>query len=301
MMKNNKFFLLVILFLIFSINSHAEDPIAQAKQYFQMGKYDESLKICNNIKRVYPDSEWVLSASLLSAQIYQKKNQIEKAVNEYSSIIKDFKKTPQAEEAFFEIARMFMLKGNNERAIHAYDLYLNNYAHGQYKVMALFNIASICKDGKNYDKALTYYDEILKNYVSDAWFYNWSAIYSAEIYHEKKKYDKANEYYDMVIKNEDNKYLYNLATLYKGINFIDKGDYKPAEDLFQNMIKNNALFTEESLIGLAIVQYKQEEYDLSRESLSALLDDFPDTIWKSYAEEKIRIIDKKLAKIKQKE
>lgn len=301
MKKNNRLVFLFIIFLFINSPLFAEDPIKQAEKYFQLGKYEEALKTCNNIKQIYPDSDWALTAGLLSAKIYEKKNQTEKAVDEYKSIIKDFRKNPQAEEAFFEIGKLFMSKNNYDRAINAYNLYLKNYPRGQYKVMALFNIASLYKIKGDYDKALFNYDEILHNYVSDVWFYNWSAIYSGHIYHSKRNFDKATEYYDMVIKNDENKYISTLASLYKGINFIDKGDNKDAEDLFQNMIKNRSLFVEEALIGLAIAQYKDGDYELAKESFSTLVDTFPDTLWKTYADEKIKILDKRLAKIKQKE
>ncbi len=301
MKKNNRSFFLIIFFLFITLHLFAEDPIVQAEKYFQIGKYEEALKICNNLKQVYPDSDWALQSALLSAKIYQKKEQTEKAVEEYTSIIKEFKKNPQAEEAFFEIGRIFMLKNNYDRAINAYNLYLKKYPRGQYKVMALFNIASLYKGKGDYDKALSSYNEILQNYINDVWFYNWSAIYCGHIYHSKRNFNKAAEYYDMVIKNDENKYFSTLASLYKGINLIDSGDNKAAEDLFQNMIKSRSLFVEEALIGLAIAQYKDGDYELAKESFSTLIDTFSDSLWRTYADEKIRIIDKRLAKIKQKE
>ncbi len=290
----NKIFFCFLFFFILPVIS--DDLINQAESLYQKGKYEEAIKICLKIKKVYPGSDWDLSAHFITAKIYEARGENEKAIEEYKKIIFNFKDNIYAEEAFFYIAKIRTKMGQYINAVKAYEAYIQKFPDGKYIILAIFNAALIYKQNANYSEALNKFNDILRKYNSDFWFYNWSAIYSGHIYAEKGDFDKAIEYYDRVIKKENNEALLSLANLYKGMIFIKKKDYEKAKDTFQKILKTTSSFSEEAMLGLAEANFKSGEYELANEIYQSLLEIYPDTVWKNYAENKIKKLKKFLEK-----
>jgi len=291
-----KIFLFIYIFLFSLII--AEGPVEQANKYFKIGKYNEAIQIYSKVKEVYPDTDWARISVLMIAKSLEKLGKIEDAIDEYKVLITKHKNTDFAEEAFFAIARLRAAKGDTDNSIKAYESYLKSYPRGQFKSMALFNIASLYKEKKRYSEAIEKYNEILNNYPNEIWFYSWSAINIGHIYMIKDNYDAAFESYQRVLNVEDNKFLYTLSLLYKGQAFIEKGDYKTAVTIFQNILKTTTYFSEEALYGLAKAYYKSNMLVMAKETLESLLQLYPNTIWKNEVNSKLKNIKKRLEKEK---
>jgi tetratricopeptide (TPR) repeat protein len=297
--RNNKSLVYAALFLLISpvllaVDKPPENPLEQADKFYSMEKYKEALGIYEKIIATYPGTDWASMAYLMSARAYEKMGKMDDADAEYKVIINKHAKSGIAEEAYFAIARIRSGKGKSAEALRAYDSYLKNYPAGEFRVMALFDVACIYKEKGNSSAALDKFGEILKNYPNEAWFYSWAAIYTGHIYYMKKDYDTAIESYQRVLNTKDNQMLYTLSCLHRGQACIEKRDYKTAENIFQNIIKTTQYFTEEALYGLARAEYDSSEFDLAKETLTSLVQLFPDTVWKADAERKLARIQKKL-------
>jgi tetratricopeptide (TPR) repeat protein len=157
-------------------------------------------------------------------------------------------------------------------------------------------MASIYKDKGDKTSALKIYNEIILNYPEDLWTHSWAAIYSGHIYSGLGKYDEAVKSYDKVIKTPGNAFLASFSELSKGEAYLSGKDYDSAEETFQKLIKSSKYFSEEALIGLGNTHFENKEYDLAKEVFQSIGDLFPDSVWLTYAENKMKIIEKKLAK-----
>jgi tetratricopeptide (TPR) repeat protein len=287
----------IVIFLFFLITTlSSQDLIQQAENLYKNEKYDDVLKICLRVYQIYPKSDWELTAHKLAARVYEKRNQLEKAIDEYKKIITNFTDNLQVEEAYFSIARLRMLMNQDANALKAYEAYLQKFPDGKYNILAIFNMGLIYKTNGNFTSALNKFNEIIRYYNNDLWFYNWAAIYSGHIYAEKGDYDKAIEYYDRVVKRDKDNSMYSLALLYKGRVFIQKKDYKTAQMVFQQILKFSSAFSEEAMIGLADAYYKAGEYELANEIYQSLIEIYPSTVWKNYVENELKKIKNLLKK-----
>jgi len=303
-MKNKLILSLVILFSVFTGYLYAEEqtiktgakvaeePLAQAKKYFDMGRYEEAIKIYNMIKIKYPDSSWVLEAQNMTAKTYEKQGKLQKAIDEYTDIINKNKESEKTEEVFFNIGRLLSDNHQMDRAINAYNLYTKRFPSGQYFVVAVFNMASLQKEKGDTNAALKNYEIIMTDYPNESWFYNWSAIYSGHIYYKHKEYGKALGYYERVSAKTNNKYLKTLASLYTGMVYMDTDKIDEAKNVFQAILKTTNIFTEEALLGLGNAHYKAKEFEEASEVYQSLMDMYPETNWKNDIERKLEDITK---------
>ncbi|MEI7640673.1 MAG: tetratricopeptide repeat protein [bacterium] len=303
-MKNKLILSLILLVSVFTGYLYAEEntikteakvseePLAQAKKYFDMGRYEEAIKIYNMIKIKYPDSKWALDAQTMAAKTYEKQGHLQKAIDEYTDIINKNKESEKTEEVFFDIGRLLSDNQQIDRAINAYNLYTKRFPSGQFFVVAVFNMASLQKEKEDTNAALKNYEIIMTDYPHESWFYNWSAIYSGHIYYKRKEYSKALGYYERVSTKADNKYLKTLATLYMGMVYMDTNKIAEAKNVFQTILKTTNIFTEEALLGLGNAHYKAKEFEEASEVYQSLMDMYPDTNWKNDIERKLENITK---------
>lgn len=220
-----------------------QEGLMKAQMYQQAYRYDDALKIYNQILNIQEDC---IPAYNHQGHIYSELNQPDKAIKCYQ---KALEYQPKAQVAWSSMAMVYLNEGNFKKANECYDKALDlipdddvSLANNAFCLMQLgefdksiemskksleinpsssvyCNIALCYEMQEDYENALEVYDEGLKNIPSPTLYNNkaWSL-------RKTKQFDDALKNYEKAIKIDGEKapYLKNIAATYKEMGDLEK-------------------------------------------------------------------------------
>lgn len=225
-----------------------QEGLMKAQMYQQAYKYDDALKIYNQILNIQEDC---IPAYNHQGHIYSELNQPDKAIECYQ---KALEYQPKAQVAWSSMAMVYLKEGDFKKANECYDKALDlipdddtSLANNAFCLMQLGefnksiemskksleitpsssvynNIAWCYEMLEDYEKAIEIYDEGLKNTPSPALYNNksWSLRKLNQFDEALKNYEKAIE-----IDGEKALYLKNIVATYK-----EMGDFEKAHEYY---------------------------------------------------------------------
>jgi TolA-binding protein len=200
-----------------------------AKSLYNAQKYGKAIESFKKYLERYPESPNIADAKFYLAESYLKDNQIDKALEEFNTVI-------------------------NERK-------------SNYYTRSILRVADIYFNNKQYNKALDYYQKLLaESNNGKERSIAWASL--METYFKLEKYDSVQYYADHILTHSKYSMDANKASLYLGKVAYKKGNYDKAIDNFIstiNMAKDeNAA---EAKYMIARIQYDQKKYKESLETL----------------------------------
>lgn len=251
---NNIFFIIFILFLLFSFSCSSRNPtiksdikkkidylINQANGYFQNNQIDKALTTLNEAYQLsisIDDIDRIVKSSLKLVEIYIFVNQPDKAyflIIFCKKIVEKENKKNYLSSIFFYLAKYYEIKQKLDDAIASYKEAISKATNNLDKSIALNSLGLLYLKSSNFDEALNYLlqaykiNQKLKNYIQLA-----NNAYNIAIcYLNKKEFLKSLTYalnaleYDKISENP-----YNiladcklLAKIYEALNDIESAIY----------------------------------------------------------------------------
>jgi TolA-binding protein len=214
-----------------------------AKNLYYEEKYKSAITMFEGYISRYPSSANTSDGMYFLGDSYYNLGNMEKATQYFSIVIKE-RKSSFVSRALQRMADLSFTKQNYTAARNYFLLYNINAKNKREKSNALLGLMETYYLLSNYDSTIYYAEEVLKN--------------------------------GNVNINAESK-----ANLYLGRAFYAKKEYEKATDYFLNLINfNNEITSAEAQYYIAEIQYDQEQYKQSIESLYYLNNNFAsDDYW----------------------
>jgi tetratricopeptide (TPR) repeat protein len=177
--------------------------------------------------------------------VYGKLNQLDLAIKEYKHVLKVNDHFPTAH---FNLGKVYEIKGVPDEAIKEYYLAIKKQ-HDFYQ--AYFNLANIYSRRKEYQKAIETYEEFLKYKPSMPVAY----LELGKVLIKTEKVDEAFKYFSKAAELDSN---YVPAKVAIGNIFMMKGNFKKAEEIYQQVLRIDPKnFTVYNNLGLIYLQQEK--------------------------------------------
>lgn len=178
--------------------------LALGEFYLNNNKYDEALKIANDLINKYQGDRAMLSqARFLKGNVYESQGQWDKAMAEYNKLRDNYTDTPIGIRVPIYIGDHFKGIGRFEESVKAYSEATNYYENLEDKNRgnALGYAAAVCLidsyiNLNNYEIAGKYLEDTVKNYPSDTTYMELLPKVEAIYVKKLQKPEKAIEIYE---------------------------------------------------------------------------------------------------------
>ena len=253
-----------------------KDALQGAQEaYAQAGREEEFIVILEEFKKRNPDSSALEGIEYESAKTLYYNEKYKQAISSFNKYMKSYPASANIPDAKYFLAESYLKTGDEK---NAYELY-NQVVAGKtsiYVNRAIQRLAEINKSNNNPQVSKDYYQLLLSSSRSKKDQFNaWLGL--MENYYKLGNYDSVS-YYANEILNHGNVSIdaQNKAYLYNGKAAYAKQDYEKATDHFLNTLnsakdENGA----EAEYLIADIQYKQQNYKQSLQTLYDLNENFP--------------------------
>lgn len=292
----NNFLSVLVLALFFSFTSCAYfNTFYNAQEYFEeaeklrlekdgeaipitaMDKYGKAIKKCQKVISDYPESKFVIDASLLLAKARYYRKDYDLAIDNLR-VVQNHGNPIYVEEANYWKALCKWKKGNVQTSLNDLTSLLASASSKKIKARCHLSLSKIMKELKKYRESLAHLEEagrLVSNLDEKG------AIYGrlAEMAFELNEYDLANEGYANVIAHSLSKEKVENAHLQILKIFRINKDYKTAQKKIKSMLIDDKFKRISGNLELELVQlYKsQGEYDEIESRLESIVNDYQKT------------------------
>lgn len=252
----------------------------------QIDRKDDAIETLQKCANVYPEGEFSDDAIFAYGQLYEQKNENEKAIAAFKKVRIEYPRTN------VYIASLIREANNNlllrkyqdallvlERANFAAQSIANqdsiglqyetqtNFENPQEAILYLRGEASNLAG--NYDQALMYFETFLNTFFGSNLEYK-SKLGAGWALLNLGKYDKAISYFDDIIKNSEESQLqvkYN-AQLYRAVTLVKSGDIDKAKtELDALSLSNSFPFKGAVMLELGQIYYTEKNYGQAKSVL----------------------------------
>lgn len=228
-------------------------------------------------------------------------------INRYETIIKDYPKSSHSAESMLRLARIYSDYLNDfERSIEEYKRLIKEFPNNAFSAEAGIDLAKVYLMRDDIENATKTLEQISKSRFSDAKAKDHANLIFADIEYYRGNIEKSKELYKALTLNPNsdiaNDAIRKFAFISENENFINpiqifsraeyaefRKDYKKALELYNevSIVSSGDNLVELALLRIAGIQFRENNYDLSRKSAQKLLNDFPESI---YADRMTKII-----------
>lgn len=220
-------------------------------------------------------------------------------INRYEAIIKEYPKSTHAAESILRLAQIYSEFLNNyERSIDEYKRLIKEFPNNAFSAEAGIELAKVYLMRDDIENATKTLEQISKSRFSDNKAKDYANLIFADIEYYKGNIEKAKELYKSLTMNPDsdiaNDAIRKYAFIVENENFINpiqifskaeyaelRKDYKKALEHYSevSVISSSDNLAELALLRMAGIQFRENQYDLSRKNAQKLLTDFPESIY----------------------
>ena len=276
-----------------------------------VSEYEECIEMTKD-KDVRAWGRWLL-AQFYHNNPHRRKDYLEKAIECYAEIVKEFLDYPFHEESLFRLGNLlFFEKFEHRKVCDVYQKLLKRYPQSKWVTIAKERIELI-RDNLTYPEALNdyilaekyfeqgKYEKSIQNLLDIIGKYPQSGLASealyflGDIYHFKlKDYDKAmDEYQNLIQKFPQNRFIANAQ--FKIGECCRKLEMWPeAIEAYKKFIKDYSQYGYSDYAQFYTGQCyeKLKDWKEAKNAYSLILTDYPESIWTDVARNRIKYLDR---------
>jgi len=243
--------------------------------YSQAGKEEDFAALLEEFKKNNPTSTELESIEYESAKTLYYNEKYKQSITSFNKYIQNYPSSVNLPDAKYFLAESYFKTGDLKNATDLYNQVVDGRS-GTYINRAIQRLAEINKNGNNSQASKSYYQLLLSSSRSKKDQFNaWLGL--MESYYKLGTYDSVTYYADQIL-NHGNASIdaQTKANLYSGKAAYALQDYEKATDFFITTL--NAAKDEngaEAQYLMADIQYKQQNYKQSLQTLYDLNENFP--------------------------
>lgn len=217
-----------------------------------MDKYGKTIKKCQVVLDKYPDSKFVLDATLLMAKARYYRSDFDIAINDLKTI-RGSGNNKQIEEATYWLALCKWKKGSDQAALNELNDLLGKARSRSIKAKCHLSLSELAKELKDHDMALYHLQSAAKLTTERS---EKGLIYGrlAEMAFNKEDYEMAQEGYSNVIANSLSKEKIEKAHLQILKILRENKDYRSAQKKIKGMLADDKFKRISGNLELELVQ-----------------------------------------------
>ena len=282
---NHRIYLLLsIFYLLFSVVCFAQeaskeekDELFVAKDAFEEGFYDTSLKLFNGFVGKFPLSPLAAEANLHIGQCYFYRKEYPKAIAHFTTLLPLQGAKSIQDALFFWIAEAYFKTNDFARAYDFYDKLLSQYPQSSYALSALYSLAWCLFEQGKYLESEERFREFKSKYPMDALREN-AEVKIIECFYNLKSYAKLKEYIEQQMAPDaprnftNDKKKASFLKFYLAESCFYLGEYPCAIDNYTQALEESvdSSFTNLIYVGLGWSYLKSNELIKAKASFDAL-------------------------------
>ncbi|NGP89616.1 tetratricopeptide repeat protein [Aliifodinibius halophilus] len=245
----------------------------QADNRMQTGDYRGAIKEFQQYLRITNNEELQPDAHFNLANAYEQTNQMDKAVQEYQTIVSDFPNAERLAPSLAALGRIAYDQAKYQESFNYFEQLLNKTS--QYRQEALIGMGDAQLAMKNIDKAGKHYQAALNNNQE----YAPAKVGMAKVAIQKENYQQAKDLLSLVAESNTTEIGAEAQYLLGEVLQLQKS-YQAAVKAYSNV---NVLYqafdkwVAKSLLGKAKCYIQLGQRGEARSALQKLIKDYPDT------------------------
>ncbi|WP_138432179.1 tetratricopeptide repeat protein [Fodinibius saliphilus] len=257
----------------------------QADNRMQTGDYRGAIKEFQQYLRITNNRELQPDAHFNLANAYEQTNKVEKAVQEYRTIVSDFPNSERAAPSLASLGRIAYSQGNYQESVDYFEQLAKEGS--QYRQEALIGMGNAQLVMNNIDQAGKHYQVALNNNPE----YAPAKVGMAKVALQKENYEQAKDLLSLVAESNTTEVGAEAQYLLGRVNHLQKS-YEAAIKAYSNV---NVLYqafdgwVAKSLLGKAKCYIQLGQRGEARSALQKLVEDYPDT---PQSQEAQRLLDR---------
>ena len=223
--------------------------------------YQGKIEQMNKLIKNYPDSRYVPDALYEKARAYVMLDNSKSAIETFNLLWNSYPDSRQARKAGVQIGLLYFNANESQKAAETYKKVIVKYPGSEEAKVAIQDLKSVyvdLGDVEGYARYVNSLGGMAKFEVSEQ---DSLTYLSAEKLFSKGNTTQAQAALKKYIQSFPNGGFINKAHYYLGSTYLNQGQSALAKAEFENVLKlgNNA-FTEDALVHLADIQYKEKDY-----------------------------------------
>lgn len=225
----------------------------------------------------YPEETIVSETFFKLAEFMCKEDEYEMAIKLYSRISDIYSDEILKVKVLFEIGNIYYLKGNIEKAVDIYTELFKNFETRKEILQIKFESAVFLMNNKYYKNAFLIFREISRKFRNTKWATKSSnkILEMGKTLFEKKEYEEAEYFFSQIIKIKNNRddsswALYYQAEIYKifseiKFSYDKRVSYKiKSDEIFKRLIENYN--DNKDILGLIDMEYFEKPEKITPKS-----------------------------------
>jgi len=235
-------------------------------------RFSVSIQHFSKLINEKPDSKVIPEALLNRGLAYQNISSDDKAIDDYTQIVRNYTQDPAAESALFGLQTLLQRAGRNAEFQELTNIYRNANPNSQALESIDFDNARKNYLNQKYELAISSFRNFIQKYPNSASNYD-ARYFIAESYRQSGDLENALAYYNQVIKERKSNYL--------GRAFQRAADIQREKGNYQNAINNYLILSDitdsrrEQLLaweGIMEAYYELGKYDSSFAYANGIID-----------------------------
>lgn len=140
-----------------------------AEIYLDCGEYDKAYNLLSQYTN--EKSDFALKCRKLTADIYVKTKDYDRADNVYEKIIKDYPGTPEAEESYYKRGELYYTNQDYAKAAEKFYAYISKYSSGKYIEGAYYFAGESYLKSKQYERSVTQNKNLINKFPKSIYTY----------------------------------------------------------------------------------------------------------------------------------
>ncbi len=242
-----------------------------ANSYLAEARYRDALPFLKNVTTAVNGDALKPKAYLLGGISYYNLNNNKEALNQYTTLLKEFPNSPEAEEGLDNARVIYIEEGRTSEYV-SFAKSLGKEISTSTEDSLSYAEAEVQFSNGNFNGALTKFEQYIQRFPEGKYSLE-ANYYKSEIYFNRKDWAKAAPGYEAIADKAPNKFGEKSLLQAARMNFFDLKNYEKAEKYFARLIDfaSTQETKMEAMRGLLRSQYQLQKWPEAVENAKNLL------------------------------